>query len=507
MTVTLYRKYRPQTFSEIIGQEHIIKTLENEIITDKVVHAYLFCGVRGVGKTTIARLLAKALNCRTRKDGQIEPCNNCDSCKAIQDGNSLDLLEIDAASNRRIDDVREIRERIPYGPVTENFKIVIIDEVHMLTMEAFNALLKTLEEPPAHTIFVLATTEVHKVPDTIISRCQRFDFHKINSQDLIKRLEKISKSEGIIVEQKIFAEIARLAGGSARDAESMLGKLLSLGEKKITDREVSLVLPHSDIEVALKILNCFVERQAGEAVAIINEFFTQGGDLAYLHQQVTELLRKLLLIKLGGGLSRFSSFDLTVEQDSSLTESSLHLTQIRIQEILDEWLKVLVSWQQSDLAQLPFELAAVVICENNNNNNLSVENITNLTSKQVHKKGIVKSDNIQKTATVLNIQLEEVKNKWPLLIDKLKEYNHSLSFILSVARLINIEGDKMLIAFDYRLHLERVNNDKVKKIIDDAVFEIMGFPLKFHAIVEEVKNKTADNLLSNVLSTFGGRLQ
>ncbi len=179
MTTTIYRKYRPQFFSDVIGQEHVTKTLQNEISSGKLAHAYLFCGIRGVGKTTLARLLAKSLNCKEKKAGDYEPCDKCESCLAIKSGTSLDLLELDAASNRRIDDIREIKEHIPYGPLTSNYKIVIIDEVHMLTTEAFNALLKTLEEPPAHTIFVLATTEIHKLPDTIISRCQRFDFHKV----------------------------------------------------------------------------------------------------------------------------------------------------------------------------------------------------------------------------------------------------------------------------------------------------------------------------------------
>ncbi len=193
MASAIYRKYRPQLFSEVIGQDHVTKTLVNEIINDKLAHAYLFCGMRGIGKTTVARVLAKAINCEKRSSQKAEPCNKCQSCEAINNGRSLDLLEIDAASNRRIDDIREIKEHIPYGPSQAKYRVVIVDEVHMLTTEAFNALLKTLEEPPPHVKFIFATTEAHKVPLTILSRCQRFNFKRITTAQTVAKLEEIAK--------------------------------------------------------------------------------------------------------------------------------------------------------------------------------------------------------------------------------------------------------------------------------------------------------------------------
>lgn len=499
MTSTIYRKYRPQFFSEVIGQEHVTKTLQNEIVANKLAHAYLFCGIRGVGKTTLARLLAKALNCQKRKKEESEPCDKCQSCLAIKTGTSLDLVELDAASNRRIDDIREIKEHIPYGPVTSNFKIVIIDEVHMLTAEAFNALLKTLEEPPTHTIFVLATTEVHKLPETIISRCQRFDFHKVSARVMVGRLSVIIKAEGVKVDDEVLLEIARLAGGSTRDAESMLGKLLSLGKKKISITEASLVLPRSDINVALKLLKMLVEKNGSLAIELINNFYDEGGDLDYLHNQVTELMRKLLLIKLGGGLSKLSSYDLSAEQETDLSKLAQMITGLQVQEILEEWLKVQNLSNQTDIIQLPLEMAIVAITERSGGNYPQT-----FTSASVLKSEPVKEVK-QEPRSEIPVTGGELSGNWQDLVDKLKVYNHSLSFILSSANLAGIEGEKLIVDFNYKLHFERVNSVKIKKVVDDAIKEVYGRSLKFTPrLAEQTTGK--DDLLSTVLSTFGGKL-
>ncbi|MDP3986380.1 MAG: DNA polymerase III subunit gamma/tau [Candidatus Veblenbacteria bacterium] len=507
MTSTLYRKYRPQTFAEVVGQEHVTRTLEHEVMQDKLAHAYLFCGMRGVGKTTVARLLAKAVNCQKRKPQESEPCNSCESCQAITAGRSLDLIEVDAASNRRIDDVREIREHIPYGPSQARYKVVIVDEVHMLTTEAFNALLKTLEEPPAHVLFVLCTTEVHKLPETIVSRCQRFDFRRILAAVLLERLRGIAQQEKVRVEESVLRQVVELAGGSSRDAESYLGKLLSLGEKNVTSELARLALPHADLGLALDFIGYLIAWDARAAVGLLNSFLAEGGDIAYFYRQVLELMRHMLMLKLGGDLAHEVTAELEPTLSGRVDKLSRELTQARLQRMLERWLKVEGSWRASDMWQLPLELAAVELASP------EVESVEEPAPKAASARGREAGVAHASPATPIvprplssSLDIDVVSERWPEVVSGLRDFNHSLSFILSVAHPVKLEEGILTVGFSYRLHLERVQDAKVRGVIEQALSAVFGTPLALKGIAEEAPVATSGDLLSNVLTTMGGRV-
>lgn len=294
--MALYRKWRPDTFEEVKGQEHIVTTLKNQLTHDRIGHAYLFCGTRGTGKTTVAKLFAKAVNCEHPKDGS--PCGECPSCKAIAEGSSMNVIEIDAASNNGVDNIREIRDEVQYSPTEGRYKVYIIDEVHMLSIGAFNALLKTLEEPPSYVIFILATTEAHKIPITILSRCQRYDFRRISIETISHRLEDLMQREGQEVEKKAIDYIAKTADGSMRDALSLLDQCIAfyLGET-LTYEKCLDVLGAVDLEVFVRLLRAVEEKQVTQAVDFIDEIIWQGRELGQFVVDFTWFMRNLLLIK------------------------------------------------------------------------------------------------------------------------------------------------------------------------------------------------------------------
>lgn len=290
----LYRKYRPKTFAEIEGQEHIVRTMQGALLSGNIGHAYLMSGPRGTGKTTMARLLAKALNCLKRKE-KLEPCNDCPSCVEINEGRSLDLIEIDAASNRGIDEIRNLKDSAHVAATSGNYKVFIIDEVHMLTPPAFNALLKILEEPPAHVIFVLATTEAHKVPETILSRVQRFDFKKINADKIIEKLKREARSERVEIDDQALATLASASSGSLRDAESALSKIIAYAGGKITSADVAEIFGIVPIRVHEKLVNLIFQKKPQEAIAEISNLYESGIDLENFVRQFIKYLRTSLI--------------------------------------------------------------------------------------------------------------------------------------------------------------------------------------------------------------------
>ena len=278
--IVFARKYRPQAFEEVVGQSHITTTLENAIAQDRVAHAYIFAGPRGVGKTTTARIFAKALNCE--KGPTADPCNKCPSCLEITQGSSLDILEIDGASNRGIDEIRNLRENVKFSPSKGRFKVYIIDEVHMLTSEAFNALLKTLEEPPKHVKFIFATTQAHKVPPTILSRCQRFDFRRISIKDIVDSLKAIAKKEDLKVDDDVLILMAKHSDGSMRDAQVVLDQISSFADGRISLEDASKILGAVSDDILFSLAESIKSKDSLKALKIIDDLANEGKDVAQI---------------------------------------------------------------------------------------------------------------------------------------------------------------------------------------------------------------------------------
>jgi len=363
--LVLYRKYRPKTFSEVIGQEHVVKTITNAIKENMVSHGYLFAGPHGCGKTTLARLLAKALNCQERKDGEFEPCNKCDSCLEINQGNAIDLIEIDAASNRGIDDIRELKEGIRFRPAKSKYKVFILDEAHQLSKDAANALLKTLEEPPSHAIFILATTESHKMIPTILSRCQSFDFHKLQMPEIIKRLEHILKQEKIAFAPEVLPLIAAQAAGAMRDAESLLDEVVSFTgqDGKIELEEVRVLLGLSDSGAIFQFLTFLRQKQTKEAVQFINDLMFKAVDLKEFIKSVIQFLREIMLLKIDTKFQSPLFLSLTSEERKRLMELTAAFTEPQVKTTLEKLIDAENKMKYASIFQLPLELAVVEICE------------------------------------------------------------------------------------------------------------------------------------------------
>src|SRR2546427_990477 len=356
---SLYRKWRSQTFDDLVGQEPIIRTLKNALKSDNVKHAYLFTGPRGTGKTSTARLLAKTVNCSNPKDG--EPCNECLQCREITSGNSFNVIEIDAASNRGIDNIRDLREKVMMPPSTGKYKVYVLDEAHMLTTEAFNALLKTLEEPPPYAIFVLATTDVHKMLPTVLSRCQRFDFKRISTRQIVKHLLYVSEQENIKLERSAAELIARSAAGGMRDALSLLDQAIAYAGEEISLVQVQVMLGVADPRAIFKLMTCIAECNSSAVLHLIHELSEAGADLRQINVQVVEYWRALMLSRAGADAT--SILDLTEDEARDVKQ----LTQLFTLEELTEYARI---FAQNDLIQknqgtpqLALELASLECIE------------------------------------------------------------------------------------------------------------------------------------------------
>ncbi|MGL4797711.1 MAG: DNA polymerase III subunit gamma/tau [Paraclostridium sp.] len=511
MHKALYRAYRPQTFKDVVGQEHIIRTLKNQIQNGNVGHAYLFCGTRGTGKTSTAKIFARAVNCINGMNE--EPCNECEVCKDILNDNVMDVIEIDAASNNSVDDIREIRENVKYTPAKCKYKVYIIDEVHMLSQGAFNALLKTLEEPPSYVIFILATTEPHKIPATILSRCQRFDFKRVTVQDMSERMKEICEDVNVDVDERALNLIARNSQGALRDALSILDQCMSFSEDNIEYKDVVDLLGTVNIEQLFEMAEYVIKEDSKKCLEILNEFVIWGKDIKNLIDDLIDHFRNLMICKVSTELDEIISLpEETIEQlklQSSLIETN---DIIRILNILSETQdniksssnpRVLAEVSIMKLSQPMFDESKESL----------IKRLTNL--EEVIKSGNIKINSENKNSNnntklvqdeevikpeVEEVYYEEVKSEDVKLVEKSwesvlmnikKDKNMPVYAILREVKDFNVYSNNLYIIFDdnFAFAKNKLNDTKTLGYIENIVRETLNRSFSIKIILKsESKN-------------------
>lgn len=506
MSQTLYRKYRPKNFSEVIGQKHIVQTLSNAVKNNRIGQAYLFTGPRGTGKTSIARILAKTVNCTDLQDSVT--CEKCRNCQLINGNKSLDIIEIDAASNTGVDNIRELRETVGLPPTALKYKVYIIDEVHMLSTGAFNALLKTLEEPPTHVIFILATTEIHKVPATIISRCQRFDFTRLPIENIIEKLSLIATAEKIAIDADSLEMIAIAAEGGMRDAESLFGQVIALEDKNITAKEVEEILGTTDRKFSAEIAGMIFEQDATGAITKINGLLNNGYDLQIFTKSLINYVRQLMLLKVNPGLKNHFAYEATQEQ---LAKMSQQIEKTELSAIILT-LNLLLEAQNriaaSMLPQLPLEIAIIRATHTfpANPTDYTLQETRgeiSLASAPTAAAPVKKSDGIpagtatapKETAVIKNldptlpegdVDLYTVRNSWKKLLVEIKNHNHSLAALLSSnCQAIEADGNEITLATPYDFYKEKLNDHANKLTVESVFGKILGLKIRLKIVTNK----------------------
>ena len=508
--LVLARKWRPQRFEEVVGQQHITKTLQNAISQKRVAHAFLFTGARGVGKTSTARILAKALNCE--KGPQISPCDQCTNCQEITHGTSMDVIEIDGASNRGIDEIRELRENVRYTPAKTRYKIYIIDEVHMLTREAFNALLKTLEEPPSHIIFIFATTEPHKIPATILSRCQRYDFKRIPFKEVTGSLKRIVEEEKIQISQRGLLSIARESEGSLRDAQSLLDQVIAYAGKTIRDEDIVEVLGLIDHKVLNDTIEALARRDVERCLEVIEHVYDFGYDLQHFCRELLQYLRNLILIKVSqhpeglmelpeeglellkeqAGRFQFDQlnylFSLLLKGEQEIAQSifprtMLEITLIRMATLrpvlpIDEMLKKLETLENKELprerrGEKPSSASGRNIRSEETGKAKEREETPPKRQEKIDEGRVFeKKEQSKKEEAFSSIPSKIWEETWKGLVDFTRAKNPILGSFLALGNLVHLAEEKIEIGFEkdsfhYERMLEKENRSQLESICQE----------------------------------------
>ncbi|MGQ9552887.1 MAG: DNA polymerase III subunit gamma/tau [Anaerolineae bacterium] len=488
---TLYLKWRPKDFDDVVGQSHVTRTLRNACRSQRIAHAYLFAGPRGTGKTSIARILAKALNCLA--EPEYRPCNQCHVCQAINQGRFLDLIEIDGASNRGIDEIRDLRERVNFRPNEGSYKVYIIDEVHMLTREAFNALLKTLEEPPEYVVFVFATTEVWRIPATIRSRTQRFDFHPIKLALVESRLRHICEAENIGREDQALSLIARQATGSLRDAISMLDQIASIGEGMVTVDLVRTVLGTAPDEAAEQLLGFLLGGDLAPALELLSQLSAEGFDMRQFAQDVLELSRVMLLLRLGVR----PEADLTSEALAKLSDMAGRQEPEALLKLTRVFGQAAEQVRHGLLPQLPLELAlveangflslparqALVLSQPARSKPEAMPPGQRPTQPTQAQKPAGPAPSVLEAMPQQPVTLERLRKLWPKVGAKVQRRDRTLEPLLRATEPVKLEAGTVTIAFAYPFHCACFSGAEEKSILLEALKEVVGQALDATLVV------------------------
>jgi len=520
----LYRRYRPQTFGAIVGQEHVTRTLRNAIAGGQVAHAYLLAGVRGTGKTSIARLIAKAVNCPNAKDG--EPCDRCENCVAIREGRFLDLIEIDAASNRGIDEMRELRDKVRFTPSQGQYKVYVIDEAHQLTTEAFNALLKTLEEPPPHAIFVLATTESQRIPATIVSRTQRFDLRRIPHKGVVAQLAKIVEQENLRAEGPALEVIARHAQGSLRDAESMLDMVVAFADGAITLKEVDELLGSSDWEETAALFDALATSDGAKGITLVGRLVDDGRDLRLFVRRAIEHTRALVLTRATGGVPDWASEQVAAKLRAQA--QTLSLDQLaRIAKRLVETEQYL---RTSEGTPLPLELAILDLVTPNEKASAPPPDATRQSvgsapprssasqarpepgRREVPRGSVVAiaerrvatEESVGVGAASPAVKLESVRKAWGELVGRAKERSVGKAAQLAKAEPLAIDGTTIVIGFGEEF-ARSLWQDKRRGELEQDLSEILKATIRVKCVRQPgvAETPTDDPMLRAAIETLG----